>query len=130
MTKQSKERMDNMKQIDKTTFFWSGLTAMNSLFILVFLWSVIPFGGETLPRVMEQLWTIPFSSSAILVSLLCALLAAGIILLTALHPAVVPAAEVEQRVKRCRTGRSDHDLLLVKIGKRMMTQEMRIIEKN
>jgi hypothetical protein len=91
--------MNTMKNSGKTTFFWSGLTAMNSLFIIVFLWSVIPFGGETFPRIIEQLWNIPFHVSALMVSLFCALLAAGIILLTALHPVAVPAVEVEQPMK-------------------------------
>ena len=87
--------MDGIKQLGKTTFFWSGLTAMNSLFILLFLWSVIPFGGKTIPHVIEQVWNIPFSSSALLVSMLCALFAVGTTVLMALHPAAVPADEVE-----------------------------------
>ena len=82
-----------MKQRGKSTIFWSGLTAMNSLFMLVLLWSVIPFGGKTLPHAMEQFWTIPFSASAMLVSLFCAVLAAGIMVLMMLHPAAVPAVE-------------------------------------
>jgi hypothetical protein len=92
--------MDTMKQRGKTAFFWSGLTAMNGLFILVFLWSVNPFGGETLPHVMEQHWNIPFLSSAMLVSLFCALLAAAIMVLPTLHPAAVTADEVDRRLQQ------------------------------
>lgn len=90
-----------MKRIDKAKlYFWSGLTGMNSLFIVVFLWSMIPFGGETLPHAIEQLWAIPFLSSAILVSLFWGVLAAGIILLLTLQPAAVRADETERSMQR------------------------------
>jgi hypothetical protein len=89
-----------MKQQSKTTLFWSGLIGINSLFLTVFLWSLIPLGGETLPRVMGDIWDISFPLSALLVSLCCALLAAGSLGLMTLHPATEPAADIEQRIDR------------------------------
>ena len=91
-----------MKQRGKNTVFWSGLTVMNSLFVLVLLWSVVPFRGETLPHAIEQLWTIPFSTSAMLVSLFCALLAAGIMALLTLYSGAAPAMETERSAPRSR----------------------------
>lgn len=84
-----------MKQRSKITFFWSGLTALISLFGLALLWSVIPLGGETLPHVLEQLLSVSFASSAMLVALLCALLAAVTMGLMMLHPTSEPADNAE-----------------------------------
>ena len=89
-----------MKQGVKTIFFWSGLAALNSLSVSVFLWSVIPVGGSTLPHLIEQDWNIPFSSSALLVSLCCALLATGAIGLMALNPVAVSVEDVQQNLNR------------------------------
>jgi hypothetical protein len=89
-----------MKQIGKTSLFWSGLTLMNTLFFMVILWSLLPFGGNTLPHTMEQLWNIPFPSSALLVSLFCALLGTAIMVLMNFHPAAVALATVEHGLKR------------------------------
>lgn len=89
-----------MKRGVKVTFFWSGLAALNSLSISVFFWSVIPVGGATLPRVMEEGWNIPFSFSALLVSLCCAFSATGAIGLLAFNPAVVSTEGGQQNVRQ------------------------------
>ena len=67
-------------------FLWSGPLLMAGLFMLVLLWSVLPFGGETLPHLLEQTWNIAFRSSALIVSLACGLLAVGSMSLTLLIP--------------------------------------------
>ena len=76
-----------MKQIAITTFFWSGLTATVSLFLLLIIWSLFPFGGATLPHVLERFWAIPFRVAALLISLACGLSAVGAMSLSLLNPA-------------------------------------------
>lgn len=90
-----------MTRIGKTKFFfWTGLTGMTSLLILMFLWSMIPFGGDTLPHVLEQFWGIQFLSSAILLSLFWGLLGVGTMLLLTLRRVAVPEDEAEQSMQR------------------------------
>lgn len=78
-----------MNPTGRVLFFWSGYSAMNGLFLGLFLWSVLPFGGQTLPHILEQSWDITFRHSALAVSLACGLLAVGAISLTLLSPAVL-----------------------------------------
>lgn len=75
-----------MKRTVKIAFFWAGIIVMNGLFLLLFLWSVIPFGGKTLPHILEQSWDVAFHYSALAVSLACGLLAVGAMSFTLLHP--------------------------------------------
>lgn len=67
-------------------FFWASITVMSGLFLLLLLWSVIPFGGKTLPHILEQSWGVAFHYSALAVSLACGLLAVGAMSVTLLNP--------------------------------------------
>ena len=74
-----------MKQTLEKVFFWSGLTALSGLSTLIAAWSVFPVGGETLPHHVDRLLPIAFTSSALLVSVLCGVLITGTIGFTLLH---------------------------------------------
>ena len=82
-----------MKQTEKKVLFWSGLTTMAGLSIVLMVWSVIPMGGDTLPHHMEHVFHMAFHSSAMVVALLCGVLAAGTIGLTLLIPEPMETAE-------------------------------------
>ena len=82
-----------MKQTLEKVFFWSGLTALTGLSTLSAAWSVFPMGGETLPHHVERLLPVAFTSSTLLVSVLCGALIAGTIGFTLLHPETAEEAE-------------------------------------
>jgi hypothetical protein len=84
-----------MKRIE-ITFFWSTLTLLTSLFLLLLAWSLIPFSGATLPHILEQLWQISFHTSAGFVSLICGFLAAGVMGLSLLIP--IPRSLVKSEI--------------------------------
>ena len=82
-----------MKPTWDKVFFWGGLTALTGLSTLVAAWSVIPMGGETLPHNVERLLPIAFTSSALLVSVLCGMLITGTIGFTLLNPETAEEAD-------------------------------------
>ena len=82
-----------MKQTGEKVLFWSSLTTMAALSILMMAWSIFPMGGETLPHHVEQVFHIAFRSSALFVALLCGVLATGTIGLTLLMPDTMETAE-------------------------------------
>ena len=82
-----------MKQTKEKVFYRSGLTAMAGASTLIAAWSVFPMGGDTLPHHIEQVLPIAFTSSALLVSVLCGVLIAGTIGLTLLNPETVKVAK-------------------------------------
>lgn len=78
-----------------TILFWNVLTLMAGLLILLLLWSVIPLHGITLPHLLEQLWDITFHSAALVVSLICGLLALGAMSLTIFNPSPCSAEKMD-----------------------------------
>jgi hypothetical protein len=78
-------RSKTMKKIG-IILFWSALSLISCLLILLLLWSVIPIHGITLPHLLELVWNIAFHSAALIVSLTCGVLAVGVMSFTLLTP--------------------------------------------
>jgi hypothetical protein len=75
-----------MKKPGKTTVLWSSIAIINIVFMLLLIWSLVPFGGDTLPHILERFLAISFRTAALLVSLICGMLAVGSMSLTLLAP--------------------------------------------
>lgn len=59
-------------RIQKGYVFFAGM-ALVSIMVLFVIWSVMPIGGETLPHLLERNWQWSFRFSAMLVSVITAI---------------------------------------------------------